>query len=197
MAVRFEDGTICYNGDSIEVELNKEYHFQMCAVDWSTRTEKKIHKPYEVFTSGHGIYSDDGIGLVGSIVYTVKIDTSVTKHSYDENSKTFIIPQGDKVLRTDTNKCFMAYRFWFQGSQYNKQTGIDNVIYDTGVDHENTLEDFQYNKPLESLSVNLPLGTTVTAKAYNNYEYIGSANVFITIDEENPDLCYKDYYWDF
>ena len=197
MAVRFENGIVCYNGDSIEVEYNKEYRFQMCAVDWSTRTEKKIHKPYEVFTSGHGIYSDDNIGLAGSIIYTVKIMTSATKHSYNEETKTFIIPKGDKVLRTDNNKCFMAYRFWFKGSQYNKQTGIDNVIYDTGVDHENTLEDFQYNKPLESLSVNLPLGTTITAKAYKNYEYVGSAKIFITIDEENPDRCYKDYYWDF
>lgn len=197
MAVRFEDGEVYYNNDSIEVEYNQPYHFQMCCVDWSTRVEKKIHKPYEVFTPEHGIYSDEGIGLAGSVVYTVIVSDTATKQAYDENSKTFIIPKGDKVLRTDTNKCFMAYRFWFQGNQYNKQTGIDNVVYDDGVEHINTLEDFQYHKPLESLSVNLPLGSTITAKAYKNYEYVGQADIFITIDEENPDRCYKDYYWEF
>lgn len=197
MAVRFEDGNVYYNGDSVNVEFNKEYRFQMCSVDWTTRVEKKIHKPYEVFTPEHGIYSDDGVGLAGTVVYTVILSDTATKHSYDESTKTFIIPKGDKVLRTDTNKCFMAYRFWFKGSQYNKQTGIDNVVYDDGVEHVNTLEDFQYHKPLESLSVNLPLGTTITAKAYKNYKYVGEAKVLITIDEEHPDLCYKDYYWEF
>lgn len=200
MAVRFEDGGVYYTGDTVEVEFNKEYHFQMCCVDWSTRdtnSEKKIHKPYEVFTPSHGIYSDEGIGLAGTVVYTVMVSSTQTTHSFDETTKTFIIPKYDNTLRTDTNKCFMAYRFWFKGDQYNKQTGIDNVVYDTGKEHENTLEDFQYNKPLESLSVNLPLGATITAKAYYNYEYVGEADIFITIDEDNPEECYKDYYWDF
>ena len=89
----------------------------------------------------------------------------------------------------------MAYRFTFSSGDLNKQTGIDNVVYDTGKEHENTLEDFRYNKPLEYLSVNLPLGSTVTAKAYKNYEYIGQADVLVTIDEEHPDRCYKDYVW--
>ena len=197
MAVRFEDGNVYYSGDFVNVEFNKEYHFQMCSVDWTTRVEKKIHKPYEVFTSEYGIYSDDGVGLAGTVVYTVILSDTATKHNYDESTKTFIIPKGDKVLRTDTNKCFMAYRFWFKGSQYNKQTGIDNVIYDDGVEHVNTLENFQYHKPLESLSVNLPLGTTITAKAYHNYKYIGQENILISIDEKNPDLSYKDFYWNF
>lgn len=197
MAVRFENGSVYYNGDTVEVEFNKEYHFQMCSVDWSTRVEKKIHKPYEVFTPEHGIYSDEGIGLAGTVVYTVIVSDTTTKQTYDESSKTFTIPKGDRVLRTDTNKCFMAYRFWFKGSQYNKQTGIDNVIYDDGVEHVNTLTDFQYHKPLESLSVNLPLGATITAKAYKNYKYVGQADILITIDEEYPDRCYKDYYWEF
>lgn len=201
MAVRFEDGSVYYSGDIVEIEIGKEYKFQMCSVDWSTRdtnNEKKIHKEYEVFTSPqHGIYSDEGVGLRGTVVYTVKVSNKYDERSYNADTKTFVLPKGDAVLRTDTNKCFMAYRFWFKGDQYNKQTGIDKVIYDTGKEHTNTLEDFRYNKPLESLSVNLPLGATVEAKAYKNYEYVGKADVFISVDEENLDRCYKDYYWDF
>lgn len=206
MAVRFEDGSVYYSGDSVEVEIGKDYHFQMCCVDWSTRDtngEKKIHKPYETFYPAatasqhvnHGIYSDDGIGLAGTVVYTVRISDSYTERSYDEATKTFVLPKGDRVLRTDVNKCFMAYRFHFSKGDYNKQTGIDKVVYDTGIEHENTLEDFRYNKPLESLSVNLPLGSTVTAKAYKNYEFIADADVFVEIDSENPDRSYTDYYW--
>ena len=83
----------------------------------------------------------------------------------------------------------------FSQGDYNKQTGIDKVVYDTGKEHVNTLEDFRYNKPLESLSVNLPLGSTVNAVAYKNYERIGDADVFVAIDSENPDRSYTDYYW--
>ncbi|MBQ3285742.1 MAG: hypothetical protein IJH40_08905 [Ruminococcus sp.] len=206
MAVRFEDGGVYYSGDSLEVELDKDYHFQMCSVDWSTRSineEKKIHKPYETFYPAetasqhvnHGIYSDDGLGLCGTVVYTVRVSSDATRMSFDEATKTFVLPLHDSVLRTDVNKCFMAYRFTFQSGDYNKQTGIDNVVYDTGIEHENTLEDFRYTKPLEFLSVNLPLGSTVTAKAYNNYEYFAQADVFVEIDAENPEECYTDYVW--
>ncbi len=198
MAVRFEDGSVYYSGDKVEVEVGKDYHFQMCCVDWSTRDangEKKIHKPYEVFTPEHGIYSDEGIGLAGTVVYTVRLSDSYSERSYDAETKTFVLPKGDPVLRTDTNRCFMAYRFYFEKGNYNKQTGIDNVVYDTGKEHVNTLEDFRYNKPLESLSVNLPLGSTIRAKAYINYELVGEADVFVKIDEENPDRCYTNYYW--
>ena len=206
MAVRFEDGGVYYSGDSVEVEVDKEYKFQMCSVDWSTRTENsenKIHKAYETFYPeathsqhvNHGIYSDEGLGLCGTVVYTVCVSSDADRMSFDESTKTFIIPLKDCVLRTDVNKCFMAYIFTFENGDYNKQTGIDNVVYDTGVEHENTLEDFRYNKPLEYLSVNLPLGSTVTAKAYENYVYFAQADVFISIDEENPDLSYKTYVW--
>ena len=198
MAVRFEDGSVYYSGDTVEVEYGKDYHFQMCCVDWSTRDangEKKIHRPYEVFSPEHGTYSDEGLGLRGTVVYTVRVSDKYNERSYNAETKTFVLPKGDKVLRTDVNKCFMAYRFTFSSGDLNKQTGIDNVVYDTGKEHENTLEDFRYNKPLEYLSVNLPLGSTVTAKAYKNYEYIGQADVLVTIDEEHPDRCYKDYVW--
>lgn len=206
MAIRLEDGSVYYSGDYVQVEVGKDYHFQMCSVDWSTRDdngEKKIHKPYETFYPeetasqhvNHGIYSDEGLGLCGTVVYTFRLSEEPGTYSYNEATKTFVLPEGDYVLRTDTNKCFMAYIFQFESGDYNKQTGIDNVVYDTGKEHVNTLEDFRYNKPLEYLSVNLPLGSTVTAKAYNNYEYIGQADVFIEIDAENPDLCYKDYIW--
>ena len=206
MAVRFEDGSVYYSGDSVDVEVGKDYRFQMCCVDWSTRTvngEKKIHKPDETFYpaetaylhTNHGTYSDDGLGLRGTVVYTVRLSDKYGDRSFDEDNKTFVIPKGDYVLRTDVNKCFMAYRFTFRSGDLNKQTGIDNVVYDTGVEHENTLEDFGYYKPLEYLSVNLPLGSTVEAIAYDNYVEFARANVFVEIDEENPDLCYKDYVW--
>ncbi len=201
MAVRFEDGSVYYSGDTVEIEIGKEYRFQMCCVDWSTRdtnNEKKVHKPYEVFSSPqHGIYSDEGLGLRGTVVYTVKVSNKYDERSYDADTKTFVLPKGDAVLRTDVNKCFMAYRFTFKSGDYNKQTGIENVVYDTGKDHENTLEDFRYNKPLEFLSVNLPLGSTIKAIAYNNYEKIGEADVFVKIDEENPEESYTTYVWDY
>ena len=206
MAVRFEDGSVYYSGDSVDVEVGKDYRFQMCCVDWSTRTvngENKIHKPDETFYpaataylhTNHGTYSDDGLGLCGTVVYTVRLSDKYGDRSFDEETKTFVIPKGDYVLRTDVNKCFMAYRFTFKSGDHNKQTGIDNVVYDTGVEHENTLEDFGYYKPLEFLSVNLPLGSTVTAKAYKNYEYFAEADIFVDIDAENPDRCYKTYVW--
>lgn len=208
MAVRFDDGSVYYSGDTAEVEIGKEYKFQMCAVDWSTRStngEKKVHKPYETFYpeetawqhTNHGIYSDDKFGLCGTVVYSFTVVAENGRNTYNADTKSFTIHKADAVLRTDNNNCFMAYRFSFKSGDYNKQTGIDKVVYDTGIDHENTLEDFRYTKPLEYLSVNLPLGTTITAKAYDNYEYIGQADIFISIDEENPDECYKDYYWNY
>lgn len=200
MAVRFEDGSVYYSGDTVEIEIGKEYKFQMCCVDWSTRDlngEKKIHKEKEVFTPEHGIYSDDGVGLRGSVVYRVKVSADYKERSYNEETKTFVLPKGDAVLRTDVNKCFMAYRFSFKSGDYNKQTGIDRVVYDTGKEHKNTIDDFQYNKPLEYLSVNLPLGSTIKAIAYINYEKVGEADVFVKIDEEHPDRSYTDYKWNY
>lgn len=207
MAVRMQDGNVYYSGDSVaDIELDRVYSFQMCSVDWSTRDtngEKKVHKPYETFYpnktaqihTNHGVYSDDGIGLRGTVVLNFVVSSTAKKQAWDADTKTFTIPKGDAVLRTDVNKCFMAYRFHFSKGDYNKQTGIPNVIYDTGKEHENTLEDFRYNKPLESLSVNLPLGATVHADAYINYTKVGDDEVFIEIDSENPDRCYTDYYW--
>ncbi len=198
MAVRFEDGSVYYSGDTVEIEIGKEYRFQMCCVDWSTRdanSEKKIHRPYEVFTPEHGIYEDETRGFRGTVVYTVRVSDKYNERSYDAENHAFVLPKGDPVLRTDTNRCFMAYRFTFENGDYNKQTGIEKVVYDTGIDHENTLDDFQYNKPLEYLSVNLPLGSTVEAIAYDNYVEFARANVFVEIDEENPEECYKDYVW--
>ena len=206
MALRFENGGVYYSGDEAEVDYDTEYCFQMCCVDWSTRDEngeKKIHRAYETFYpnatawnhSNHGVYEDETRGLRGTVVYRFEVSSTATRPSFDEENKKFIVPKNNAVLRTDNNKCFMAYRFKFSHGDYNKQTGIDKVVYDTGKEHVNTLEDFRYNKPLESLSVNLPLGSTVNAVAYKNYERIGDADVFVAIDSENPDRSYTDYYW--
>ena len=193
MAVAFEDGSVYYGGEMKEIEFNKEYHFQMCTVNWS-----------------NGLL-DDNNGLRGSVVYTMEVihnsefkelaasakedPERYTVKGIDviDNVNKKIFVNGDATeahLETDVNNFFMAYRFYFKGENYNHQTGIDKVIYDTGTDSK-------YNKPLESLSVNLPLGSTITAKAYKNYEQISEVDIFITIDENNPGESYKDYYWDF
>ena len=114
MAVRFEDGSVYYGGESIPVEIGKEYRFQMCSVDWDTNT-----------------YTDDGHGLAGTVVYTVKVSNSYAERSWDPETKTLVLPKGDPVLRTDVNKCFMAYRYHFEkqyAHEYNRQTGINQVL---------------------------------------------------------------------
>lgn len=169
MSVRFEDGSIFASDSelskipSVEVEIGKTYAFQMCSNDWET-----------------GIYDDNGNGLCGTVVYHVRVSESYSERSYDESTHTFVLPKGDPVLRTDINSCFMAYRYHFKEGDYNKQTGIANVV----------------DKPLESLSVNLPLGSTVKSDAYKNYSYIDSDNVFIE-RAEDLSLSYTDYYWNY
>lgn len=162
MSVRFEDGKIYNNGDSLEIEIGKTYRFQMCSNSWET-----------------GVYDDNGNGLCGTVVYSVKVSNRYNERSYDEATKTFVLPKGDPVLRTDVNSCFMAYRYHFTKGDYNKQTGIKNVV----------------DTPLESLSVNLPLGSTVTCDAYKALKQIDTANVFIERGEDLA-LSYTDYHWE-
>lgn len=162
MSVRFEDGKIYNNGDSLEIGIGKTYRFQMCSNSWET-----------------GVYDDNGNGLCGTVVYSVKVSNRYNERSYDEATKTFVLPKGDPVLRTDVNSCFMAYRYHFTKGDYNKQTGIKNVV----------------DTPLESLSVNLPLGSTVTCDAYKALKQIDTANVFIERGEDLA-LSYTDYHWE-
>lgn len=162
MSVRFEDGKIYSSGDSLEIEIGKTYRFQMCSNNWET-----------------GVYDDSGNGLCGTVVYSVRVSNRYDERSYDEVTKTFVLPKGDPVLRTDVNSCFMAYRYHFTKGDYNKQTGIENVV----------------DTPLESLSVNLPLGSTVQSDAYKALEKIETANVFIQRGEDLA-LSYTDYYWE-
>lgn len=147
MSVRLQDGTILKNGDKFQMPVGGTIRFQMCTNNWDTDT-----------------YTDDGLGLAGTKVYT------------------FTHVKGkDNTLRVDTNTYFMAYRFHFAKGDYNKQTGINRVL----------------SKPLESLSVNLPLGSTVTVNAYQNISNkISSADVFIATDEDKT-LSYTDFTWDF
>ncbi len=90
-------------------------------------------------------------------------------------------------LETDVNNFFVAYRFHFTGSDYNKKTGIEKVI----------------NNPLESLSVNLPVGSTITCNAYVGGDMVGTDNVFITVNsgEGEYDNEYltsvNDYTWNY
>lgn len=161
MSVRFEDGKIYKNGDSINLEVGKTYRFQMCSNNWENDT-----------------YDDNGNGLCGTVVYSVRVSERYDERSYDEATKTFVLPKGDPVLRTDVNKCFMAYRYYFAKGDYNKQTGIKQVV----------------NPPLESLSVNLPLGSTIKSDAYIAYKQVDTKNVFIERGADK-DESYTDYYW--
>lgn len=161
MSIRLEDGRVLKTGDSFELAAGEEIRFQMCANNWDNDT-----------------FDDNGNGLCGTVVYTFKVSDSYTERSYDADSHTFVAPKGDPALRTDVNKCFMAYRFGNTNGNYNKQTGIKNVV----------------NTPLESLSVNLPLGSTVTADGYKAMKYVTSASVFVETAADKK-LSYTDYKW--
>ena len=163
MSIRLEDGRVLKSGDNFDLKAGEQIRFQMCSNNWDNDT-----------------FDDNGNGLCGTVVYTFKVSDSYTERSYDAASHTFTAPKGDPVLRTDVNKCFMAYRFGNVGGNYDKQTGIKNVV----------------NTPLESLSVNLPLGSTVTADGYKSMKYIKSASVFVESAADST-LSYSDYKWDF
>ncbi|MBQ7700328.1 MAG: choice-of-anchor A family protein [Clostridia bacterium] len=168
MAVAFADGTVYYGGEMKDVVYGQEYMFRMCAVNWE-----------------NGQYDENGNGLAGTVVYRMTVvhrdeffeyaaaassdpDRYVVKgiDIIDNETKTIIIngDAADAHLETDVNSFFVAYRFHFTSSDYNKKTGIANVI----------------NTPLESLSVNLPVGSTVACSAYKGDELLGAENVFIT-----------------
>lgn len=163
MSIRLEDGTVLKTGDSFDYVIGAEVKFQMCSNNWDNDT-----------------YDDNGNGIAGTVVYTFRVSNSYTERSYDPESHSFVAPKGDPVLRTDTNKCFMAYRFYNKKGDYNKQTGIKQVV----------------NTPLESLSVNLPLGSTITADGYKAMNFVLSDNVFIETNDDKT-ICYKDYYWNY
>ena len=150
-----------------EVVFNQEYTFQMCSVNWD-----------------NGVYDENGNGLRGSVVYRMIVvhkdefnrRAQEAKQDPDrytvkgidiiDNVGKIIIINGDAKdahLETDVNNFFMAYRFHFTGEDYDKKTGIAGVI----------------NTPIESLSVNLPLGSTIACDAYVKGAKVDSANVFI------------------
>ena len=167
MAVAFEDGTVYYGGEMKEVIVGKEYAFQMCSVNWE-----------------NGVYDENGNGITGTVVYRM---IAVHQDEFNElvaaakedperytvkgidiidnvEKKIIVnIDAEDTHLETDVNNFFMAYRFHFVGGDYNKKTGIAQVI----------------NTPVESLSVNLPLGSTITCKAYKGDEEIDTADVLV------------------
>ena len=180
MAVAFEDGTIYYGGEMKEVIVGKEYAFQMCSVNWE-----------------NGVYDENGNGIAGTVVYRMVV---VHRDEFNElaaaakedperytvkgidiidnvEKKIIVnIDAKDTHLETDVNNFFMAYRFHFEGQDYNKQTGIAQVV----------------NTPLESLSVNLPLGSTITCDAYKNYEKVDTADVFVA--NNSGEGVYEDEY---
>ena len=156
----------------------------MCSVNWE-----------------NGLYDAEN-GIQGTVVYRMVVvhrdefnalarEAAQNPERYTvkgidiiDNVEKKIIVNGDAKdthLETDVNNFFVAYRFHFTGTDYNKKTGIDKVI----------------NTPVESLSVNLPVGSTITCKAFNG------DNVFITTNNgegeyENEYLTsVNDYTWNF
>lgn len=191
MAVAFEDGSIYYGGETKNVIVGQEYHFQMCAVNWE-----------------NGVYDGKDNGLCGTVVYTMvaldKKDFDVLAREaaqhperytvkgidiIDNETKKIIIncDAQDTHLETDVNNFFVAYRFHFASHDYKKKTGIEKVI----------------NTPIESLSVNLPKGSIITCNAYIDDNFVGSDKVFITTNSgegiyENKFLTsVNDYTWNY
>ncbi len=189
MAVAFEDGTVYYGGEMKEVVIGKEYVFQMCSVNWE-----------------NGLFDGADNGLLGTVVYRMEVvhrddflalaqtakedpDRYTVKgiDIIDNVGKKIIvnIDAADTHLETDVNNFFMAYRFHFDGQDYNKKTGIDKVV----------------NTPVESLSVNLPLGSTVTCKAFKGDEQIDVADVLVMnnsgegVYEDKFLTSVNDYTW--
>lgn len=190
MAVSFEDGSVYYGGEMKEVAFNTEYRFQMCTVNWN-----------------NGIFDNEN-GLRGSVVYKMeavhnndfKELARVAKEDPErytvkgidiiDNINKKIIIDGDSQdvhLETDVNNFFVAYRFHFNGEDYNKKTQIENVV----------------NTPVESLSVNLPVGSTVICNAYVNGEKVGMDKLFVTtnsgtgIYEDEFLTSVNDYTWNY
>ena len=192
MAVAFEDGTVYYGGEMKEIVIGEEYAFQMCSVNWD-----------------NGIYDENGNGICGTVVYRM---TAVRRDEFkqlaaearnnperytvkgidiiDNVAKTIIIDADaeDTHLETDVNNFFMAYRFSFASAEeYDRKTGIEGVV----------------NTPVESLSVNLPLGSVITCDAYYEGAKLGSDNIFITHNSgagEYDDVyltSVNDYIWEY
>ena len=180
MAVAFEDGTVYYGGEMKDVIVGQEYMFRMCAVNWD-----------------NGLYDEEGNGLAGTVVYRMVVvhekdfDALAAEALLDpdrytvkgidiiDNLEKKIIVNCDATdthLETDVNNFFVAYRFHFTSEDYNRKTGIDGVV----------------NTPVESLSVNLPAGTTVTCNAYFGEQYLGNDYVFITTN--NGEGVYDDVF---
>lgn len=168
MAVAFEDGTVCYGGEMKEFVVGKKYLFQMCSVNWD-----------------NGIFDGVDNGIRGTVVYRM---IAVRRDKFDElargareDSERYAVKGIDVIdniektiyvncdaedahLETDVNNFFMAYRFHFNADdEYGLRTRIEKVV----------------NVPIESLSVNLPLGSVISCKAYNGDKAIDKADVLV------------------
>lgn len=94
-------------------------------------------------------YTDMGQGIAGTKVFTF---------THQKNK--------ERVLRVDNDRHFKPVRFHFLKGDYQKLTGVDQVL----------------SIPLESLSVNFPLGATITVKAYVKGQVVETKDVFVSSD---------------
>lgn len=70
----------------------------------------------------------------------------------------------ENYLRVDNDRFFKPVKFHFVKGDYQKLTGIQDVLD---------------NPPLESLSINFPLGATVRAYAYINNQIVDTEDIFV------------------
>lgn len=80
----------------------------------------------------------------------------------------------ENYLRVDNDRYFMPVRFHFEKGDYSKQTGVDHVL----------------STPLESLSINFPLGATIAVKAYVKNQVAESRNIFVDSNLEWVNWAY-------
>ncbi len=190
MAVRFENGNVYYGGEMVKIDIDRDYNFQMCSVNW----ENGLFDGVDNGICGTVVYSmkalekDDfrslrATALEDSARYTVKGDDII-----DNTEKKIYVNSAaeDFHLETDVNNFFMAYRFSFSKGSFNKKTRINGVV----------------NTAKESLSVNLPVGSVIDCEAVVNGKTQKTASILI--ENNSGEGIYSseyltsvnDYVWD-
>lgn len=109
-------------------------------------------------------YTDDGQGIAG---------TKVFEYTHVKNK--------EKFLRVDTDSYFVPVIFHFAKGDYQKLTGVDQVL----------------STPLESLSVNFPLGATIQVKAYVRNRVVETNDLFVQANAKQGTVNIQKHTWNY